>query len=237
MRKAQTDVGPGLAGVDGFPDGAGLFVSTSKQSAPAGVGEIDADEVVVLCVAEMPKGLASIGGLIHPEAVVNAALPKDLRLFEIIENAGRSIDDPLRTVALPELGPGCAAIGGLPEATFGDTRDDFVLTGNDGKETEVAAFRRHPGQVAGDVDPLSLEPDVGWEADWQKNLTDAALERVKRQVKPMQYQLFDCYVLKGWGVKKTAEVLGINAAQVYLAKHRVGALVKKEVQSLESTML
>jgi len=43
--------------------------------------------------------------------------------------------------------------------------------------------------------------------------------------------------MKGWGVKKTAEVLGINAAQVYLAKHRVGALVKKEVQALQSTML
>jgi RNA polymerase sigma-70 factor (ECF subfamily) len=43
--------------------------------------------------------------------------------------------------------------------------------------------------------------------------------------------------MKGWGVKKTAEALGINAAQVYLAKHRVGALVKKEVQGLENTML
>jgi RNA polymerase sigma-70 factor (ECF subfamily) len=43
--------------------------------------------------------------------------------------------------------------------------------------------------------------------------------------------------MKGWGVKKTSEALGINAAQVYLAKHRVGALVKKEVQALEHTML
>ena len=69
------------------------------------------------------------------------------------------------------------------------------------------------------------------------NITAAALERVKTRVSPRQYQIFDCYVLKGWGVKKTAEVLGINAAQVYLAKHRVGALVKKEVQGLEATML
>jgi RNA polymerase sigma-70 factor (ECF subfamily) len=63
------------------------------------------------------------------------------------------------------------------------------------------------------------------------------LDRVKTKVSPRQFQIFDCYVLKGWGVKKTAEVLGINAAQVYLAKHRVGALVKKEVRGLESTML
>ncbi len=76
-----------------------------------------------------------------------------------------------------------------------------------------------------------------WDKEWKDNITAAALERVKTRVSPRQYQIFDCYVLKGWGVKKTAEVLGINAAQVYLAKHRVGALVKKEVQALEATML
>ena len=76
-----------------------------------------------------------------------------------------------------------------------------------------------------------------WDKEWKDNITSAALDRVKSRVSPRQYQIFDCYVLKGWGVKKTAEVLGINAAQVYLAKHRVGALVKKEVQALESTML
>jgi RNA polymerase sigma-70 factor (ECF subfamily) len=76
-----------------------------------------------------------------------------------------------------------------------------------------------------------------WDKEWRDNISSAALERVKNRVSPRQFQIFDCYVLKGWGVKKTAEVLGINAAQVYLAKHRVGALVKKEVQGLESTML
>ena len=76
-----------------------------------------------------------------------------------------------------------------------------------------------------------------WDKEWRDNISAAALERVKSRVSPRQFQIFDCYVLKGWGVKKTAEVLGINAAQVYLAKHRVGALVKKEVQGLESTML
>ena len=76
-----------------------------------------------------------------------------------------------------------------------------------------------------------------WDREWRDNITAAALERVKAKVSPRQFQIFDCYVMKGWGVKKTAEALGINAAQVYLAKHRVGALVKKEVQSLEHTML
>ena len=76
-----------------------------------------------------------------------------------------------------------------------------------------------------------------WDKEWRDNITSAALERVKAKVSPRQYQIFDCYVMKGWGVKKTSEALGINAAQVYLAKHRVGNLVKKEVQGLENTLL
>ena len=91
------------------------------------------------------------------------------------------------------------------------------------------------------MERLSAEKDnvleKVWDKEWKDNITSAALERVKTRVSPRQFQIFDCYVLKGWGVKKTAEVLGINAAQVYLAKHRVGALVKKEVKSLEATML
>lgn len=79
--------------------------------------------------------------------------------------------------------------------------------------------------------------DKMWDKEWKDNIFAAALERVKSRVSPRQFQIFDCYVLKGWGVKKTSEVLGINAAQVYLAKHRVGNLVKKEVKGLESSML
>jgi RNA polymerase sigma factor (sigma-70 family) len=79
--------------------------------------------------------------------------------------------------------------------------------------------------------------DKMWDKEWKDNIFAAALERVKTRVSPRQFQIFDCYVLKGWGVKKTSDVLGINAAQVYLAKHRVGNLVKKEVKALEGTML
>lgn len=76
-----------------------------------------------------------------------------------------------------------------------------------------------------------------WDREWRDNISSAALERVKAKVSPRQFQIFDCYVMKGWGVKKTAEALGINAAQVYLAKHRVGNLVKKEIQALENQLL
>ena len=100
----------------------------------------------------------------------------------------------------------------------------------DSEETSNYALER----LSNDKDNL-LESI--WDKEWRDNITSAALERVKAKVSPRQFQIFDCYVMKGWGVKKTSEALGINAAQVYLAKHRVGALVKKEVQGLEHTML
>jgi RNA polymerase sigma-70 factor (ECF subfamily) len=91
------------------------------------------------------------------------------------------------------------------------------------------------------MDRLSQEKDnlleSIWDREWRDNISSAALERVKSKVSPRQFQIFDCYVMKGWGVKKTAEALGINAAQVYLAKHRVGNLVRKEIQGLENQLL
>src|SRR5882762_8130362 len=72
------------------------------------------------------------------------------------------------------------------------------------------------------ADPVGM--DAVWEEEWQKNLVEAALQRVKVQVKPKQYQVFDLYVLKKWPIAKVTATLGVNFGQVYLAKHRVTAL-------------
>jgi len=72
-----------------------------------------------------------------------------------------------------------------------------------------------------------------WDVEWKKNLADAALARVKSQVSPKQYQIFDYYVIKQWEPKKVQEHLGVSMAQVYLAKHRVGSVLKRELTKLE----
>jgi RNA polymerase sigma factor (sigma-70 family) len=83
-------------------------------------------------------------------------------------------------------------------------------------------------------DPASLELDSMWEEEWQKNLLDAAIERVKQQVTPRQFQIFDLSVLRELPAAEVAALLKVNAAQVYLARYRVGALVKKEAKRLEA---
>jgi RNA polymerase sigma-70 factor (ECF subfamily) len=48
--------------------------------------------------------------------------------------------------------------------------------------------------------------------------------------------MFDFYVLKKMPVDKVAKALGASAAQVYLAKHRISRLIKKEVGRLEKQL-
>jgi len=72
-----------------------------------------------------------------------------------------------------------------------------------------------------------------WDEEWQKNLVDAAMDRVKRRVRPEHYQIFYLSAVKELGAAQVARTLGVSAAQVYLVKHRVAAQVKKEIQRLE----
>ncbi len=81
-------------------------------------------------------------------------------------------------------------------------------------------------------DPAGFKLEEIWDAEWEKNLFDAALQRVKHQVKASHYQLFDLYVIKQWPVQKVAEALGVTIGQVYLAKHRISGLLKKELKLL-----
>lgn len=82
-------------------------------------------------------------------------------------------------------------------------------------------------------DPADADLESLWEAEWQSNLMEAALERVRRRVKEEHYQIFDLNVVRQWPANKVARILEVNIAQVYLAKHRVLALLKREVRMLE----
>ena len=87
-----------------------------------------------------------------------------------------------------------------------------------------------PDEIAG---PGNAVLEAIWEEDWQANLLEAAMERVKPRVKEEHYQMFDLNVVRQWPAGKVAQTLGVNIGRVYLAKHRVMALIKKEVRVLE----
>jgi len=107
-------------------------------------------------------------------------------------------------------------------------------------------FRKRDGRrapVGDDTDATAMIERVAgtgeraftmmWEEEWQRHLLEAALSRVKRQVDAKHFQIFDCVVVKGWSAAKTAKALNVNIAQVYLVKHRIKALLKKELAEIE----
>jgi len=79
--------------------------------------------------------------------------------------------------------------------------------------------------------------DAIWDEEWDKNLLQAALERVKRQVGIKQYQIFDLHVLQKLPVAKVRNVLNVSSGRIYLAKHRVSILLKKEMERLDKARL
>ena len=96
--------------------------------------------------------------------------------------------------------------------------------------TRTALIERVP-------DPAGSDLEAIWEAEWRNSMFAAAIAKVKRRVDARQYQIFDLYVIKQWPVKKVAATLGVKPGQVYLAKHRIAALVKKEIADLEDKLI
>jgi len=83
------------------------------------------------------------------------------------------------------------------------------------------------------ADPNAFDPSSFWDAEWERNLMEAAIERVRQRADPTHYQIFDLYVLQQWPVKKIARLLGINAGQIYLTKHRISVVIRKELAHLK----
>jgi len=75
-----------------------------------------------------------------------------------------------------------------------------------------------------------------WEEEWRQQIERAALDRVKRRVKAEEFQMFDFYVLQRLPVRQVAAALGVSTMKVYLARHRIGKLLKEEVGRLEKSM-
>ena len=71
-----------------------------------------------------------------------------------------------------------------------------------------------------------------WEEEWKKDLLERALERVKAQVPEKPFQIFDLYALQGWSAREVARSLGVSLGRVYVTRHRIAALLKKETERL-----
>jgi len=100
-----------------------------------------------------------------------------------------------------------------------------VVEANADSVSQTAVLNRVP-------DPASLNLDALWNENWQRNIAEIALSRLKNQVDPAQYQMFHLHVIKEWRGRQVAEKLGVKTPQVYFASYKISRLLKNEIKRL-----
>ena len=83
------------------------------------------------------------------------------------------------------------------------------------------------------ADPQGPELDRVWSEEWSRSLIQRSLTFLKQQVSLKQYQIFKCYCIDEWTVKEVCDALNVNAAQVYMAKQRVGKIFATKLERLK----
>jgi len=81
-------------------------------------------------------------------------------------------------------------------------------------------------------DPAADTLDEVWQREWEENLMSTAFRRLRSKVSSQQLLIFRLTTLGEVPLTQVARKLGVNVAQVYLARHRVGKLFKSEVLRL-----
>ena len=171
----------------------------------AGLTADEAEEVVQETAIGVSRGL--------PEFVYN---PSVCRFKTWLLNLTRwRIQNQLRKRprVSGEPGPHPLTLGTIPIGSGDDT-------------SRMATVERVP-------DPNVTDFGGEWDSAWERNLLTQAIERVRRRIDGWQFQAFDLYVSKQWPPADVARTLGVSVARIYLTKHRISRMLKKEIELLQ----
>ena len=80
----------------------------------------------------------------------------------------------------------------------------------------------------------SIEQD-DWDRDYQLNLIHWAADRVKVEFREKTWQAFWRTVVRGEEINTVATELGVTPGSVYIARSRVTARIRHEIQTIEGT--
>jgi RNA polymerase sigma-70 factor (ECF subfamily) len=90
----------------------------------------------------------------------------------------------------------------------------------------TSLLESHPAEAGVTLDAI-------WDDEWHTHLLDTALERVKQHADARQFQMFYLHVLKSVPALQVARRLGAKLPEVYFAKYKISARLKKEIKRLE----
>jgi RNA polymerase sigma-70 factor (ECF subfamily) len=185
----------------------------------AGLNETEAEEVVQETLIAVAKKM--------PEFRYDPA--KDSFKGWLLQLTRWRIADQFRKrpMAGPEPTTTASSIGETLAASNGGPAASRSRSQGEGDTARTATVDRIP-------DPAGSALTAIWDEEWEKHLLNAALGRIKRQVNPAHYEIYYLHVILGKSVSEVRRALDVSTARVYLAKHRVGALLKRELRKLEA---
>jgi len=82
-------------------------------------------------------------------------------------------------------------------------------------------------------DEASLNREEVLESEWKEYLFKIAVDKIKHQVKPAHFQIFDLLVLKKMTVEEVTALTGVIRDTIYTIKHRVLQLLQEQIKTLE----
>jgi RNA polymerase sigma-70 factor (ECF subfamily) len=115
----------------------------------------------------------------------------------------------------------------------------FTITRN--KVFNFLSARRIRPQASGDSGTnrlLASQPDANndsdqWEVEYQRRLASLAMDRVKAEFQEKTWLAFRLTAVEGVAAADAAKQVGISPGAVYVAKSRVLARLKEEVETIE----
>ncbi|MFN0126078.1 MAG: RNA polymerase sigma factor [Verrucomicrobiales bacterium] len=114
---------------------------------------------------------------------------------------------------------------------FRKRRPDYYRSAPGDEETEgTATVERIP-------DPHGQDIEKVWDQEWEGNLLEAAIERVKAKSKAAQYQVFYMHMVQQIPAMEVGRMLGISLGRVYFACRGISKLVKEERKRLEKAAI
>jgi RNA polymerase sigma-70 factor (ECF subfamily) len=84
-----------------------------------------------------------------------------------------------------------------------------------------------------DTQPDGSDTEDVWELEYQRRLASMAMDRVKSEFQDNTWRAFWMTAVEGLAVADVAKQIGLSAGAIYVAKSRVLARLKEEVDTLK----
>ncbi len=132
----------------------------------------------------------------------------------------------------------CAAPAFVYDPERGSFRGWLLTVARNQIRKWISAQRRHPQsggekiQHALEMQPAPAEEAARWDQEYHQRLFEWAAEKVRPSFRPATWQAFWQTTVENCAARDVAAALGLSVGAVYIARSRVLARIKEQIQQL-----